>query len=77
LKKIGSCKILRRFGENAYELELPEDVGISPIFNIVDLYPYREDGAERSEDQRRDPVGEIDACSREAADGKDHRSTSW
>jgi hypothetical protein len=28
LKKIGPCKILRRFGENAYELELPEDVGI-------------------------------------------------
>jgi hypothetical protein len=43
LKKIGSCKILRRFGENAYELELPEDVGISPIFNIAYLYPYRED----------------------------------
>jgi hypothetical protein len=53
LKKIGPCKILRRFGENAYELELPEDVGISPIFNIADLYPYREDGAEGSEDQRK------------------------
>jgi hypothetical protein len=53
LKKIGPCKILRRFGENAYELELPEHVGISPIFNIADLYPYREGGAERSEDQKR------------------------
>jgi hypothetical protein len=51
LKNIGPCKILRRFGENAYELELPEDVGISPIFNIVDLYVYREDGAERDEYQ--------------------------
>jgi hypothetical protein len=50
LKKIGPCKILRRFGENAYEIELPEDVVISPIFNIVDMYPYREDGAEGSED---------------------------
>jgi hypothetical protein len=46
LKKIGPCKILRRFGENAYELELPKDVGISPIFNITDMYPYREDGVE-------------------------------
>jgi hypothetical protein len=53
LKKIGPCKILRRFGENAYELELPEDVGISPIFNIADLYLYREDGTERDEDQRK------------------------
>jgi hypothetical protein len=53
LKKIGSCKILRSFGENDYELELPEDVGISPIFNIANLYPDREDGFERSEDQGR------------------------
>jgi hypothetical protein len=49
LKKIGSCKILRRFGENAYEIKLPKDVGISPIFNITDLYLYTEDGAGRLE----------------------------
>jgi hypothetical protein len=53
LKKIGPCKILRKFGTNAYELELPGDVGISPIFNISDLYPYREDDTERSEDQEK------------------------
>jgi hypothetical protein len=41
MKKIGPCRILRKFGENAYELELPEGIGISPIFNISDLYPYR------------------------------------
>jgi hypothetical protein len=40
MKKIGPCRILRKFGENAYELELPEGIGISPIFNILDLYPY-------------------------------------
>jgi hypothetical protein len=51
LKKIGLCKILRRFGENDYEIELPGDVGISPIFGIIYLYPYRGDGAARSEDQ--------------------------
>jgi hypothetical protein len=53
LKKIGPCKILRKFGENAYELELPEEVGISPIFNIADLYPYREDRTEGYEDKER------------------------
>jgi hypothetical protein len=53
LKKIGPCKILKMFGKNAYELELPEYVGISTIFNIADLYPYREDGAEGTDDQRK------------------------
>ena len=52
LKKIGPCKILRKFGENAYEIKLPEDVGISPIFNIADMYPYREDGTRGPEDQK-------------------------
>jgi hypothetical protein len=43
MKKIGPCKILRKFEANAYEIEFPDDVGISPIFNVADLYPYRED----------------------------------
>jgi hypothetical protein len=50
LKKIGPCKILRKFGKNAYEIELLEDVGISPIFNIADLYPSRGDGTGGLED---------------------------
>jgi hypothetical protein len=41
MKKIGPCKVLRKFRENAYEIELPDGIGISPIFNIIDLYPYR------------------------------------
>jgi hypothetical protein len=45
LKKIGPCKIVKKFGANAYEIELPDGIGISPIFNISDLYPY---GAEES-----------------------------
>ena len=42
-KKIGPCKILRKFSANAYEVEFPSDVGISPIFNVSDLYPYHID----------------------------------
>jgi hypothetical protein len=46
MKKIGPCKVLKKFGENAYEIELPDGIGISPIFNISDLYPYRPGEAE-------------------------------
>lgn len=42
LKNIGRCNILREFYSNAYELELPSNIGIYPIFNIIDLYPFKE-----------------------------------
>jgi hypothetical protein len=48
MKKIGPYKILRKFDANAYEIELPYGVGISPIFNFSDLYPYRKDDTEES-----------------------------
>jgi hypothetical protein len=51
MKKIGPCKILRKFDANTYEIELPDDVGISPIFNILDLYPYKKADIEDSKDQ--------------------------
>jgi hypothetical protein len=52
MKKIGPCKILRNFAENAYEIELPNNVGISPIFNVAGMYPYREDEIGGSDDQK-------------------------
>lgn len=47
-KKIGPYKILRKFSTNSYELELPTGIGISPIFNVSDLYPYPTDDKESS-----------------------------
>jgi hypothetical protein len=41
LKNIGPCNFLRKFSSNAYEIELPRDIGISTIFNVVDLYPFK------------------------------------
>jgi hypothetical protein len=46
MKKIRPCKVLKKFGANAYEIELPDGIGISPIFNIANLYPYKVEEAE-------------------------------
>lgn len=43
MKKICPFKILHKYGENAYENELPPDIGILPIFNIEDLTLYKGD----------------------------------
>jgi hypothetical protein len=51
MKNIGPCKILRKCSANAYEIELQEDMKISPIFNVVELYPYRMDGIVGEDDQ--------------------------
>ena len=51
MKKIGPCKIVKKFGANAYEIELPDGIGISPIFNILDLYPYRAEEAGADSEQ--------------------------
>ena len=47
MKKFGPCKILKKHdSRNAYEVELPEGIHISPIFNIADLTEYHDDGAD-------------------------------
>lgn len=44
-KEIGPYKILRKFSSNEYEIELPNGVDISSIFNVTDLYEYpKEEG---------------------------------
>ena len=55
MKKIGPCRILQKFSANSYELQSPPSVGISPIFNVVDLSPYTTvDEEDSSERQTRD-----------------------
>jgi hypothetical protein len=51
MKNIGPCKILRKFSTNAYEIELLEDIRISPILNVAYLYPYRMDDTEGTDSQ--------------------------
>ena len=54
-KKIEPCKILQKFSTNAYELELPIGIGISLIFNVANLYPYKIDDTGQPEEDG-DPV---------------------
>ena len=43
MRNFQPCKILRKFNSgNAYEVELPDDMDISPIFHVVDLHEYYE-----------------------------------
>jgi hypothetical protein len=53
MKKIGPYKILRKFDANTYEIELLDGVGLSSIFNVADLYTYRNDDTEGFEDQEK------------------------
>ena len=46
----GPFKVLRRFGTNAYELELPKEFRVNPTFNVSDLVPYRGPAVEPSEE---------------------------
>jgi hypothetical protein len=36
----GPFKVHEKIKENAYELDLPADFGVSPTFNIADLKPH-------------------------------------
>ena len=52
LKNIRPCNILRKFPYNAYELEFLADIGISPIFNVIDVYLYKGDATEVPKDDQ-------------------------
>ena len=39
---MGPYSIIRKMGSNAYLLDLPNDMDISPIFNVEDLLSYQD-----------------------------------
>jgi hypothetical protein len=43
LKKIEPCKLLRKFSSNSFEIQIPSNIRISPIFNVSDLYPFKKE----------------------------------
>jgi hypothetical protein len=51
MNKIWSCKIIKKFGTNAYEIELPDGIRISLIFKISYLYPYKAEEEEVGNEQ--------------------------
>ena len=47
MKKFGPYKILKKHDSgNAYEVELPDGIHISHIFNIANLTKYHDDGVD-------------------------------
>ena len=52
MNKIGPCRIHIKSAANAYEIEFPDNVGISSILNVADLYPYRRDEVGEPDDHK-------------------------
>ena len=47
-RKFGPCKIKSRINDNAYLLDLPEELDISPVFNVADLYSLPTEAGEET-----------------------------
>lgn len=41
MRRLGPCAILAKYGENTYKVDVPSDIGLSPVFNIADLVAYK------------------------------------
>ena len=66
MKNFGPCKILKKLDSgSAYEVELLDDMGISPIFNVANLYKNHDldDEVDVSDDYPKKKLNRY--CSRE------------
>lgn len=72
-RKFGPCRVLKKLGPNAYRIELPAGISISPTFNISDLYPYYGDEAQTAIEPK-DLDGGLSNSPRESIDVLDVRS---
>ena len=41
MKKNGPFKIVKKCGNNSYQVNLPPDINLSHIFNVADLYAFK------------------------------------
>lgn len=48
-RKIGPCQILKKCAQNAYEIQIPPNLGLSHIFNVCDLTLFKGDGNKEEE----------------------------
>lgn len=47
-RAMGPFQIIDKYGDNAFKIDLPEGIGVSPTFNIGDLAPYLGDNELRA-----------------------------
>jgi len=76
-KKMGPFKVLKTVGRRAYQLELPSQMKIHPVFHINLLEPYRipADSQRRIEPPEVEEIdGEENHVVREVADSRVNRS---
>ncbi|GJR89365.1 putative retrotransposon polyprotein [Tanacetum coccineum] len=43
MRKIGPCKVLQKINDNAYVIDLPEHLSISPTFNVAGMSTFNPD----------------------------------